>query len=494
MICDFRHFNHIFFKRLWRCLEFDDLNKHCFTDEERRGIILQSPSLQHTRILIYNIYKLADKYRSDLNQVFQEWVAELAELVRKLPNLESIVAHELDVSDDVMLALSNTASLKSLVLHFTRDIQAVLLRRANPELDEYDTEAMWHGRPCCILPPFENLTRLTLLDIFGELSYWLDWITDLLCQSPSLELLSFSIGTLTRWAIEDEMSGSSADPPYRTFFSDLCNRYSNQSIKQLKLRSLRLPSPIRCPDLPTLSKLTDTTYLEDIYVDISQEREDHALAVLSPDATPSLRRLTLKSISRVVLESFWERPLVTDRRLSIFSLIYLLPDNRRAYYSPLAESAPSIGFFSWRSPRDAFYWRGNNYYKNIGLCLYGVPTLNEQLKAGKRFPKLCKQLNSMGSLEGLWLKANTEIKSHASITPTEACNVQCVLSKLAAACRRLHYVKIDRLAWRIHPKVRHTKHQVCTFEEIDAWEAAAEGPAAFCCPEPLGRDVVHEDW
>ncbi|KAF1736716.1 hypothetical protein CRV24_002326 [Beauveria bassiana] len=86
-----RHFNHIFSKRLWRCLEFDDLNKHCFTDEERRGIILQSPSLQHTRILIYNIYKLADEYGSDLNQVFQEWVAELAELVRKLPNLESIV-------------------------------------------------------------------------------------------------------------------------------------------------------------------------------------------------------------------------------------------------------------------------------------------------------------------------------------------------------------------------------------------------------------------
>ncbi|KAM3521907.1 hypothetical protein MY4038_008847 [Beauveria bassiana] len=86
-----RHFNHFFPKRLWRCLEFDDLNKHCFTDEERRGIILQSPSLQHTRILIYNIYKLADKYQSGWNQVFQEWVAELAELVQKLPNLESIV-------------------------------------------------------------------------------------------------------------------------------------------------------------------------------------------------------------------------------------------------------------------------------------------------------------------------------------------------------------------------------------------------------------------
>ncbi|KAM3497093.1 hypothetical protein MY10362_009541 [Beauveria mimosiformis] len=110
--------------------------------------------------------------------------------------------------------------------------------------------------------------------------------------------------------------------------------------------------------------------------------------------------------------------------------------------------------------------------------------------------RLFEELGTMRSLEDLWLEAYSysKIKSHASVTPEEADDLQFVLSNLAAACRRLHYVKIGKLAWRIHPKVRHTKQQVCTFEEIDAWEAAAEGPAAFLGPNPFDRDVFHKDW
>ncbi|OAA44603.1 FK506-binding protein 2 precursor [Beauveria brongniartii RCEF 3172] len=492
-----RHFNYIFSKRLWRRLEFDDLNTHCFTDDERRGIILQSPSLEHTRILICGVCGSAGLYQYGVNRVFQEWVAELAELVQKLPNLESIVACELDVPDDIMLALSNATSLKSLVFHFTREIQEFLLMRDNPDLDIM--QALGHGRPCCILPPFENLTRLSLLEIFGELSYWLEWVLDLLCRSPSLEYLSLSIGFGTEVAILDQMSGPDASIPCHTFFSDLCNKYGNQSSKQLKLRTLRLKEPLRCPNLPTLSKSTDTTYLEDIYVDTSSSKVIPALDVLSPNATPSLRHLTIEHINHTAVEVLRELSSMTDRRLSIQFLQYKTSEISRLYPDLVAESAESITFWDWPSSSGELCPPGNNCVKSIGvdICFTDfISRSDREIDMRRHLLGLFEKLGSMRSLEELWLEAcsYSKIKSHASVTPEEAYDLQFVLSNLAAACRRLHYVKIGKLTWRIHPKVRHTKQQVCTFEEIDAWEAAAEGPAALLGPNPLDHDVLHKDW
>lgn len=124
----------------------------------------------------------------------------------------------------------------------------------------------------------------------------------------------------------------------------------------------------------------------------------------------------------------------------------------------------------------------------------GSDVLGKQANAEEGFMLLCEKLSTMPNLEVLRLAASIKIKSHASITEIQAHNLQFLLCKLAAACHRLRYVKIGRLAWRIHPKVRHTKPQVCTFEELDSWETIAEGPATFCNPRPLGDDVVHEDW
>ncbi|KAK8141983.1 hypothetical protein G3M48_009529 [Beauveria asiatica] len=494
-----RHFNHIFSKRLWRRLEFDDLNKHCFADDERRGIILQSPSLQHTRILIYNIHKVSSKSYLCTDRIFQERVAELAELVQKLPNLESIVAHELDVSDDIMLALSNTTFLKSLVLHFAIRIESLLSRRDNPDQDEYGLAAApWHGRPCCILPPFENLKRLTLVNIFGELRYWLEWILGLLCRSPALEHLSFSIASSTRTAIWTEMRESAASLPYHTFFSDLCNKYGHQSSKQLKLRTLHLKEPIRFPNLPTLSKLTDTTYLEDIYVGGRSEKVNPMLDVLSPKATPSLRRLTMEYANHTVVKMLWELSSITDRRLSILSIERSRYDADFFLYYPslVAESAPSISFLYWPLTSEESFRPRTNGSKNVGVYIGRRIYGRTDTELSRDLSDVFRRLDSMESLEELWLEARSfsEMESHASTTPEEACGFQIVLSYLAAACRRLHYVKIGKLTWRIHPKVRHTKQQVCTFEEIDAWEAAAEGPAAFLSPNPFHHSVLREDW
>lgn len=179
---------------------------------------------------------------------------------------------ELDASDEFMLALSRSSKLKSLVLHFASNIETPLLARDDPEVraeggwDNRVTD-LWHDRPFSYFPAFKNLTRLTLLNMFGELGYWSSWILKLFIQNPTLEHLSFSIGCFTKWAIRDDDEGLyNGALPYHTFFSDLCRKYARKTSVKLALRSLRLDQPIEYPKLSTLSKLTDTTYLEDIHI------------------------------------------------------------------------------------------------------------------------------------------------------------------------------------------------------------------------------------
>ncbi len=142
--------------------------------------------------------------------------------------------------------------------------------------------------------------QLTLLNMFSELSYWSSWILELLLQNPTLEHLSFSIGDQTKWAINDDDKGLyNGAYPYRTFFSGLCRKYARRTSIKLALRSLRLEQPIEFPKLSTLSKLT---------VDI-----------LTPDATPSLDRLTISTFSWY-LEDFFVQYLALVAGDSLLSL------------------------------------------------------------------------------------------------------------------------------------------------------------------------------
>ncbi|KAM3550716.1 hypothetical protein ARSEF4850_008218 [Beauveria asiatica] len=157
-------------------------------------------------------------------------------------------------------------------------------------------------------------------------------------------------------------------------------------------------------------------------------------------------------------------PLTTDRGLSI----------------QLVDYSPFRPLIYWELDPPLDY----NRVRSIVAYMPLAPGGDAKIDPRRDLSDLFNDFGSMRSLEELWLEAYSfrKIKSHASITLEEAHNLQFVLSNLAAACRRLHYVKIGKLTWRIHPKVQHTKQQVCTFEEIDAWEAAAEGPAAFLGP------------
>ena len=79
------------------------------------------------------------------------------------------------MSDQLLLALSRSSKPKILVLHFTNIIENPLLVRDDPELRAEDGRAdgvkdLWHDRPVSF-SAFHNLARLTLLNIFGELSY-----------------------------------------------------------------------------------------------------------------------------------------------------------------------------------------------------------------------------------------------------------------------------------------------------------------------------------
>lgn len=111
---------------------------------------------------------------------------------------------------------------------------------------------------------FESLTRLTILNMHGNMNYWLAWLLDVLVGSPSLEHLSLSISGETM--INRERLPTPDIQPCRSFFLDLCQAYGKKVARPMKLRSLRLGESIQFPARSTLSVLTDTKYLEELYM------------------------------------------------------------------------------------------------------------------------------------------------------------------------------------------------------------------------------------
>ncbi|KAJ4163692.1 hypothetical protein LMH87_005403 [Akanthomyces muscarius] len=261
------HFREIFSRQLWRRVEINSQNKDCLTIDQKRTALLQAYGLQYTQILIF-------KDPEGFADEFQQCTSGLTELVRRLPQLHTVSVQDLNVSHQLMVALSEVPHLRSLALNF--------LANVGPNLDDSDASSgsivgtevlsssqateetaegtdndlnasnISDGMTCQVidlvdsevnlgeddpeetdledlilirLPPrftpvfklesFRNMNRLSVMNMFGDPNIWSEWLLGILPQSPSLKHLSLSIAEETEHILyhSPAAANAAAGPP-----------------------------------------------------------------------------------------------------------------------------------------------------------------------------------------------------------------------------------------------------------------------------------------
>ncbi|OAR00980.1 hypothetical protein LLEC1_02070 [Akanthomyces lecanii] len=535
-----RSFNAAFSKRLWRCLEINARNKHCLIASARRDNLLGSKNLQLVRILIYK--NKTSGYFADR----RVYVEPLKQLIEKLPGLQTIAFEEMEVPTNLLAAVFGVSKLRSLSLKLkfiTMDkvrymqspdgpatgpnsnefVDSEIEKVKNRFIDEMkllnvairndlDSLNKTGERMLLELPSFERsrvfpfLTRLTILSMFGNMNYWSAWLLEILIGSPCLKHLSLSISS---WLVtERRCLPLPYIQPCRNFFSGLCKAYGKKATVLLKLRSLRLAYPIQFPDRSTLSALTDTKHLEELYIcnyDWLQAGYTLPSDVLSPRVTPALTRLFLRGMDKSILEQQDKIFDSTSRQISTLGVEDWAGGEGVQYMSisKLVGRVPNI-LIHMRNLNEKFLSTAQEYLlhtgstKQLSIAVDSGCIGSCDFFMGPDFVQLCVMLGRMEALEALWIVhtrgfLGTRSRAHQS-------NLRLITSTLLEDCRKLRYLKIDNMAWRVHRSDQQAEPgrgaPAGRAERLDSWEDEVECPRLFHTPEPLPgwRTSHHVDW
>lgn len=182
-------------------------------------------------------------------------------------------AYDVRLSRRCFDVLSTISSLTALVICFDDEMEnwlgiAIAGEPVEPVTAVRRARAFGDAALCFSL--FRNLCKLTILNIWGDLSQWRTAIVDILQQSPNLHSLTLSIGAIT---VESCQRRGDAwprrqvpDRSYYRFFSDICEESQQRCLGRLRLRSLRLGEGIGFPRLSSLIKLVDSTTMQDVHI------------------------------------------------------------------------------------------------------------------------------------------------------------------------------------------------------------------------------------
>lgn len=223
--------------------------------------------------------------------------------------------------------------------------------------------------------------------------------------------------------------------------------------------------------------------------------------MLSPEATPSLRRLFLEVVSNSLLE----------RLDDIFGV-------------PQVRKLTTLGIQSWDNGgiRLAEFRNLLNKTPNLLLpvCMGGFGDLGVvlprlihnlvirqlsisvpesvwdiQFSEGVLFDNFRVILMTMENLEALWVASCAGGRKFSSFSEDEMRHLRgTIVCKIAALCPRLKYLRIDHLSWRIRrcgENGRKIRARV-----LKARDDELECPRAFRTPDPLtGHELSwHADW
>ena len=172
-----------------------------------------------------------------------------------------------------LIALSLIPSLDTLVTRFHSDMEYYLGIALEgdpvaPATAVRRTHAFGDVASC--FSQFQNLRKLALLNIWGDLIQWRTAIVDVLQQSPRLQSLALAIGEGT---VESCQRRGDAIPvrqvqerSYYRFLYGICEQSRERGLQPLSLHSLRLGNGIGFPDFSCLSHLLDLTKMKDIHI------------------------------------------------------------------------------------------------------------------------------------------------------------------------------------------------------------------------------------
>lgn len=165
------------------------------------------------------------------------------------------------------------------------------------------------------IPEFQNLRKLYLCEITGDLNIWTPKIASMLGKSQHLKELGLSLSA----ECERQYALAGKSKTFLKFFVALVERYRDQGDEPLRLRVLKLGYGVllntphearkdeRLEQADYLSDLTNRAYLEELYIDndldvgcplnIRNAAGQIAWPSVTPSFLPNLKRFTFTSLS-----------------------------------------------------------------------------------------------------------------------------------------------------------------------------------------------------
>lgn len=397
-------------------------------------------------------------------------------------------------------------------------------------------------------PELQNLRKLYLYEIAGDLDIWIPKIATMLGKSRFLEELGLSMSA----ECERQHALAGKSKAFLNLFPSLVERYKNQGDEPLRLRVLKMGYGVLL-NMPHgdaedaeedeyLSSFIHRAYLEELYVDndldigcplkIRTSVGHVAWSWITPSFFPNLKRFTFTSLSIKSQAWLGQHPDPTFASslamgIGTEKLAFSYIDDSGAVQSVRNNNIHRhIGQIGERT----FFlhkYRGHpnlplnssvlsilkSCHKDlvvIGGCAW-IKTLSICLQKQTTVPALKKILQNLPPTEHLWIRIGMDYplvngQSEAShrgnairLKDGSLVDEQQYLytswrekwTEMATAVSEAmscpaEYLKIGHLAWRVLPRPKGARKAV--LELLDRWEDDAEGPEVFRYSDPVRRD------
>lgn len=327
-----RWFNDVFSSVLYSHIVFHDGNAHILRSPELLHVLVTNPRLARTKALSFTLIegswaignhrevgRLVDAPGYGRLGDIRHWAGVYNDSVTRVisvtPSLYRFEWENWPISQTLLQTLEE--SCPSL-----RDVSVVypnLARFSRTERVYRNSASLFDEvRPQMIplpIPEFQNLRKLYLNEITGDLDIWIPKIASILGKSQHLKELGLSLSA----ECERQYALAGESKKFLNFFVALVERYRDQGDEPLRLRVLKLgygvllntprearkDEPLKQADY--LSNLTNRAYLEELYVDndldvgcplnIRNAAGQIAWPTVTPSFLPNLKRFTFTSLS-----------------------------------------------------------------------------------------------------------------------------------------------------------------------------------------------------
>ncbi|KUI70447.1 hypothetical protein VM1G_11725 [Cytospora mali] len=318
-------FNHVFSQFLYSHIVFHDGNARMLRDPDLLSLLVANPRLNHTKALSFKLIegswaignhrevgRLVDAPGYGRMGDIRHWAGVYNDSITKItsltPNLYHFDWENWPISQTLLETLKETCSS-------LRDVHAAsTFEEVKPRLIPFP------------IPEFQNLRKLYLYEITGDLEIWIPKLVSMLGKSRYLEELGLSMSS----ECERQYALAGKSTEFLNFFVALVSLYKDQGHEVLRLRVLRLgygvllntPRKVQrdgsLEQADYLSDFTHRAYLEELFIDndldvgcalsIRNAAGQIAWPTVTPSFLPNLRRFTFTSLSERSLEWLVAQP------------------------------------------------------------------------------------------------------------------------------------------------------------------------------------------